>query len=106
MNRRIRVSAGAMAEYVSRGGAGRVIQVISVILAAIIVLYIIFVLIGANSGNTIVSTDSDWASTLSSWFKDLFTPANWKLRVVLNYGLAALFYLVVGRILAVAVDRL
>jgi hypothetical protein len=34
------------------------------------------------------------------WFLDLFTPASIKLRTFLNYGLAAIFYLVVGGILS------
>jgi hypothetical protein len=46
-----------------------------------------------------VSTDGDWARWLATWFIDLFTPANAKLRTFLNYGLAALFFLAVGAIL-------
>lgn len=94
-----------MAEYVSRGSAGRAIMLAAFVIAAIIVLHIIFVLVGANGGNSIVSTDADWASTLAAWFRDLFTPSNYKLAVVINYGLAALFYLAVGRIIATLVNR-
>ena len=81
-------------------------ELAAIVIAAIIVLHIIFVLIGANAGNSIVSTDADWASTLAAWFRDLFTPANAKLAVVINYGLAALFYLAVGRIVAMFVNRI
>jgi len=95
-----------MAEYVSRGSAGRILQLVAVILAFIIILHIIFVLLGANAGNSIVSTDANWAGWLATWFKNLFTPSNYKLSVVLNYGLAAIFYLVIGRILGAGVDRL
>ncbi|HEV3169496.1 MAG TPA: hypothetical protein VGZ32_04120 [Actinocrinis sp.] len=76
------------------------------VIAAIIVLHIIFVLIGANAGNTIVSTDADWSGTLAAWFKDLFTPGNYKLAVFLNYGLAAIFYLIIGRVVARLVSSL
>lgn len=93
-----------MAEHVSRGSAGHAILLAATVIAAIIVLHIIFVLVGANAGNAIVSTDSDWASTLGAWFKDLFTPNNFKLATTLNYGLAAIFYLVVGRILASVIN--
>jgi hypothetical protein len=95
-----------MAEYVSRGSAGRAIMLAAFVIAAIIVLHIIFVLVGANAGNTIVSTDADWSNTLAAWFKDLFTPGNYKLAVFLNFGLAAIFYLVVGRIVAGLVGAL
>jgi len=81
------------------------VELVAIIIAVIIVLHIIFVLIGANGGNSIVSTDADWASTLAAWFRDLFTPSNYKLAVTLNYGLAALFYLVIGRIVATVVNR-
>jgi hypothetical protein len=83
---------------------GRAIFVIAAILAAIIVLHIVFVLIGANPGNTLVATDADWAGTLGSWFNGLFTPSDYKLAVLLDYGLAALFYLVLGRLAEKAVD--
>jgi hypothetical protein len=95
-----------MAEYVSRGSAGRILQLITVVIAAIIILHIIFVLLSANPGNTIVSTDASWAGTLAAWFKNLFTPSNYKLSVVLNYGLAALVWLFLGRVLGAGVDRI
>lgn len=69
------------------------------IAALIIVLHIVFVFLGANTGNDIVSTDGDWAAWLATWFLGLFTPSNYKLQVFLNYGIAALFYLIVGSIL-------
>jgi hypothetical protein len=87
-----------MAEYVSRGSAGRAIMLAAFVIAAIIVLHIIFVLVGANAGNTIVSTDADWSNTLAACFTDLFTPGNYKLAVFLN--------LVVGRIVAGLVGAL
>jgi hypothetical protein len=82
-----------------------VVELAAIVIAVVIVLHIIFVLIGANGANDIVSTDADWASTLAAWFKDLFTPSNAKLAVFVNYGLAALFYLAIGRIVATFVNR-
>lgn len=69
------------------------------ILAIILLLHIVFVWLDANNGNDIVSTDADWAKWLATWFLDLFTPSSEKLKTFLNYGLAALFFLVVGGIL-------
>jgi hypothetical protein len=94
-----------MAEYATRSSAGRVVELAAVVIAAIIVVHIIFVLVGANGGNSIVSTDADWAGSLAAWFRNLFTPSNAKLAVLVNYGLAALFYLAIGRIVASIVSR-
>lgn len=90
----------------SRSPAGRLVELAAVVIAAIIVLHIVFVLIGANGANTIVSTDSDWANTLAAWFRDLFTISSAKLEVLVNFGLAALFYLAIGRIVASIISTL
>jgi len=85
-------------EFRSRGPKD-LISLAALIIAAILVLHIIFVWLNANQGNDIVSTDADWAGWLATWFIDLFTPANIKLRTFLNYGLAALFFLALGGLL-------
>jgi hypothetical protein len=90
----------------SRSPAGRLVELAAVVIAAIIVLHIIFVLIGANGSNEIVSTDSDWANTLAVWFRDMFTLSSAKLEVLVNFGLAALFYLAIGRIVASIVNSI
>ena len=81
-------------------------ELAAIVIAAIIVLHIVLVLIGANPGNTIVRTDADWASTLAAWFRDLFSLSNAKLDVLVNYGLAALFYLAIGRIVSSVVGHI
>jgi hypothetical protein len=97
-----------MATYASasRSPAGRLVELAAVIIAAIIVLHIIFVLVGANGGNDIVRTDSDWANTLAVWFRDLFTLSDAKLEVLVNFGLAALFYLAIGRIVGSLISNI
>ena len=75
------------------------------VIALILVLHIVFVLFGANSANSIVLTDANWARHLAAWFDGLFTTSNAKWNVVLNYGIATLIYLVVGRLLARLVER-
>lgn len=86
--------------YQFRSRAPRdLISLAALIIAVILVLHIIFVWLNANPGNDIVSTDADWAGWLATWFVDLFTPVNAKLRTFLNYGLAALFFLAIGAIL-------
>jgi hypothetical protein len=75
------------------------------LIALILVLHIILVLIGANSANTIVSTDADWARHLAAWFDGLFTTSSAKWNTVLDYGLATVVYLTIGRLLAGLVGR-
>ena len=75
------------------------------IIAVILILHIIFVLIGTNPGNSIVSTDANWAGHLAAWFKGMFTTSSARWNAVLDYGLATIVYLVVGRLLSGVVER-
>jgi hypothetical protein len=92
--------------YERHKGVGGIIELAAVIVAIILVLHIIFVLIGANGNNSIVSTDASWARHLAAWFQNLFTSSSAKWNTVLNYGIATLVYLAVGRIIGGAVERL
>jgi len=74
-------------------------------IAIILVLHIILVLIGTNPSNSIVSWDATWAGHLAAWFKGLFTTSSAKWNTVLDYGLAAVAYLVVGRLVTGLVER-
>lgn len=85
--------------FYQRRAPGDLVFLAAVIVAVIIVAHIVFVLLNANGGNDIVSTDGDWATWLATWFLNLFTPSSHDLNVTLNYGIAALFYLVLGGIL-------
>jgi hypothetical protein len=79
--------------------AGDLVFIAAIIIAIILVGHIIFVVLGANANNDIVSTDASWAGWLATWFENLFTPHSPKLNVFLNYGLATIVYLAVGGIL-------
>ncbi|MBR7838356.1 hypothetical protein KDL01_34115 [Actinospica durhamensis] len=92
-------------EWKKHQGAAAIILLAAAIIAGIIVLHIIFVVIGANGHNSIVSTIGQWSSHLAAWFKDLFNTNSARWNVVLNYGLAALAYLFVGRLAASLVER-
>jgi hypothetical protein len=79
---------------------------IGLILAAFLVLHIIFVIGNANAANGIVSFVKGWAEPASLGFKDLFTPSDPKLSVLVNYGIAALFWLTVSAVVANLIRRL
>ena len=78
---------------------------IGLIFAAFLVLYVIFVIGDANAANGIVSFVKGWAESVSLGFKDLFQPSDPKLSVLVNYGIAAIFWLVVSGILAKVIRR-
>lgn len=82
-----------------------IVRWVGLIFALILVLHVIFAIGEANPDNGIVSTVSDWSEGLSMGFKDLFTPDDEKLAVLVNYGIAAIFWLVVSAVLAKIVRR-
>jgi hypothetical protein len=88
-----------MAYRIRSRAPGDLVFLVFLIIAIILILHIVFVLLSANTGNDIVSTDARWAAWLATWFLGLFTPSSYKLQVFLNYGIATLFYLIVGGIL-------
>ncbi|WP_158887645.1 hypothetical protein [Amycolatopsis anabasis] len=95
-----RAFAGKVAVFLAS-----LVRWVGLIFAAILVLHVIFVIGEANTENGIVSWISSWADGLSIGFKDLFTPDDVKLRVLVNYGIAALFWLIVSAILARIIRR-
>ncbi|NIH86680.1 hypothetical protein [Amycolatopsis granulosa] len=83
-----------------------IVRWVGLIFALILVLHVIFVVGGANPDNGIVGFARDWSDGLALGFKDLFEPADEKLRVLVNYGIAAIFWLVVSSIVTRLVRRL
>ncbi|MTD55983.1 hypothetical protein [Amycolatopsis pithecellobii] len=77
-----------------------------VVFAVVLVLHVIFTVGSANPDNGIVAWIRGWADTLSIGFKDLFEPNDEKLRVLVNYGIAALFWLIASAIAARIIRRL
>lgn len=88
-----------------RGTASRVISGIGVVFALIEVLFILMIVLGANPANAFFRFIQSLADPLALFFPGLFNTGNFNLDVFLNYGLAAVFWLVVTGILARAVSR-
>jgi hypothetical protein len=83
-----------------------IVRWVGLIFSGILVLHVIFVIGEANAGNGIVSWVRGWAESLAIGFKDLFEPEDAKLRVLVNYGIAALFWLIVSAIVARIIRRI
>jgi hypothetical protein len=75
-------------------------------MALIIVVAIVLFLVGANPSNQIVSAIHDAGAWLAGPFKNLFSIHNAKLAMAVNWGLAALAYLIVGHIIASLLVRM
>lgn len=89
-------------------GANTVANVIRSVVGVVVtifVLHVLFAVFGANQGNEFVSVVYTLAKTLVLGLGDVFTPEDAVLGVVLNYGLAALLYLVAGQLITKAIRR-
>ncbi len=78
---------------------------LGLLFASVLVLHVIFVVGEANVENGIVSWAADWSGGLALGFHDLFQPSDPKLSVLVNYGIAAVFWLVVSSVAAKLVRR-
>ncbi len=78
----------------------RAVRLVASVIAAILVLGIAFVVFDASATNTIVSHVEDWARSLAGPFDGLFHLHSAKATIALNWGLAAVVYLVIGALLA------
>lgn len=82
-----------------------IVRVVTGISTAIFVMHILFVVLDANQGNGFVSFVYALAKTLVLGLGDVFTPDDATVGVVLNYGFAAIVYLVIGQLVIKAVRR-
>ncbi|MFD9890696.1 hypothetical protein ACFWY9_15225 [Amycolatopsis sp. NPDC059027] len=83
-----------------------VIRVICVLFALILALHIVLVYADANPANTFARFIDTWSGSVSLGLRDLFTPGDAKLRTLVNEGLAAVVWLVIGMILAHLIARI
>jgi hypothetical protein len=75
------------------------IRVVTALVALVFVLHIVFSVFGANENNGFVAFDYAVAKVFVLGFGDVFTPGDATIGLIANYGLAAIVYLVVGRLL-------
>ncbi len=78
----------------------RLVRTITLAVVAILVAGILFRLLGANQSNDIVNAITDWGRWLAGPFKDLFSFDSAKTTIAVNWGLAALVYLLIGMFIA------
>jgi len=83
-----------------RGTAARVVTVVGGVLALIEIGYLLLVTLGANQANGFFNFVKSMAEPLALFFPGLFTFVNKTWETIVNYGLAAVFWLVVAGIIA------
>ena len=88
------------------GIAAAVVSWVGLALAVVLVVHVVLTVGGANPDNPITSTVKAIAEPVALAFKDLFAPEDAKLRTIVNFGLAALFWLAVRAIVLKLVRRL
>jgi hypothetical protein len=75
------------------------VRTLAGLIALVIVAAIVLFVIGANPSNGIVSAIHDAGAWLVGPFENLFSIHNAKLAMAVNWGLAALVYLIVGHLI-------
>ncbi len=83
-----------------------VVRWVGLLFALVLVVHVLLTVGHANPDNGITEFFSSAADPLALAFKSLFTPDNAELRVLVNYGLAALFWLIVSSVLSRLIRRL
>jgi hypothetical protein len=95
----------------SRGfatGAGllaRVVNLVVSIVVLIIVAGILLVVLKANPSNSIVSDVHGWARSLAGPFDGVFSFHNARVAITMDWGIAAVVYLLVGGLIARLIGR-
>jgi|tagenome__1003787_1003787.scaffolds.fasta_scaffold19317230_2 hypothetical protein len=84
----------------ARAAVARILMLIGSIVFAILAIGILLVVLGANQENQLVSTALDAARWLAGPFDQLFDLKNHKTEIAVNWGIAAVVYAAVARLLA------
>ena len=87
------------------GAMTTLVRWVGTLAAVLLVVHVVLTVGGANPDNAITRFVAEWADPLALGFSDLFMPQDPQLAILLNYGIAAVFWLVVTSI-AVRVLRL
>jgi hypothetical protein len=84
----------------------RLVRTLAGLIALLIAVAIILFLVGANPANAIVRDIHDAAAWFVGPFKSLFSIHDAKLAMLVNWGLAAVLYVVVGGFIASLLARM
>jgi hypothetical protein len=94
-----------MTTRTASGTAARVIQLVGAVFALFEIVYILLILFGASTSNAFFGFIRSIAEPLALFWPGLFPIDNYELSVVVNYGLAAVFWLLLAGLIARVVSR-
>jgi uncharacterized protein involved in cysteine biosynthesis len=102
VSRRQRREGGTAARGFANGAGllARIVRLVVVVVVVIIVAGILLVVLNANPTNSIVSQVHDWARWLAGPFNGIFSFQNAHVAIAVNWGIAAVAYLLVGGLIA------
>jgi hypothetical protein len=92
----------------ARRGAGLIaslLRIVGLLIVAVLVVFIVLTLLDANFANTFAAAVKDLAGGLDLGLSNLFLPADPKVRVLLNYGVAAIIWFVITSVVVRLVRR-
>jgi hypothetical protein len=89
-----------MGTAVARAGVARAVVVAGTAVALILIAGIVLTLLGANPSNAIVKVVHDAARFLAGPFRGLFSLGSHKATVAVNWGIAAVVWYGLARLIA------
>jgi hypothetical protein len=81
------------------GILGGLVRFVTGLFAAVLVVHIVLVVLGANPANAVARVIAAFADALTLGLRDLFVLGNPTLQVIVSYGLPALVWLVIGAVI-------
>ncbi|MCD2192973.1 hypothetical protein LQ327_06170 [Actinomycetospora endophytica] len=81
------------------GLLGGLVRLVTGLFAAVLIVHIVLVVLGANPDNTVARVITELADSLTLGLQNLFLLGNPTLQVVVSYGLPALVWLAVGAVI-------
>lgn len=81
------------------GLVGGLVRLVTGLIAAVLVVHIVLIVLGANPANTVARVIAALADPLTLGLHDLFVLGDPTLQVIVAYGLPALVWLAIGAVL-------
>jgi hypothetical protein len=104
---RRRDRAGTVGSGIGAAGGllARIVQLVAGVVVLIIVAGILLVVLKANPTNTVVSDVHSWARSLAGPFDGIFSFRNAHTAIAVNWGIAAVVYLLVAGLITRLLGR-
>ena len=106
-HQRRRDRAGTVGSVIGAGGGllARIVRLVVSVVVLIIVAGILLVVLKANPTNTVVSDVHGWARSLAGPFDGMFSFHNARTAVAVNWGIAAVVYLLAAGLISRLIGR-